>query len=130
MTKKLKRPNPRTQLFVRELLAHPEKTQAQAYMVAHPNVTKLTATVHGSNTLAKPHVQAHINEVLDQMYPELAKSAAAVLMETLNNPEIAISMKLKVIEMLAKFKGWNAATKIDKREVKVDLTKFRLPGSE
>lgn len=119
---------PKEKIFVAEVLK-PDVSQTDAYQALAPHVSRESARTMGARMMQKPHVQEHINAVLEKRYPEMARTAADVLMEYLQDPEIVPQVKLKCIEMLAKFQGWHSATKIDKREIRVDLNKYRLPGT-
>jgi hypothetical protein len=126
---KKKRLSIKEKIFVQEVLK-PGVSQTEAYLVASPNVTRESAKELGHRMMERPHVQEHINQILEKMYPETAKNAADVIMEIMNDPETRPETRLKCVEILAKLKGWNAPTKTQNLSAKVDMSKFKLPGSD
>lgn len=127
--KKKKKLSLREKIFVAEILK-PGTTQTDAYLATSPHVTRDSAAELGKMMMKREHVQEHINEVLAKKYPAMATSAADVIMGYINDPDMDPHVKLKCIEMLAKYSGWAAPTKSQNLTAKLDLSKFKLPGSD
>ena len=126
--KKKKKLPLRQRLFVAEVLNNPLATQAECYKKVYQNPNDGTAKVNSTRIMARPEVQEHITEVLARLYPDLTSNAGSVLHEMITDPERNDSIRLKALELLAKFQGWAAPTKVDKRILTADLSKYKLPG--
>lgn len=83
----------------------------------------------GHKMIAKPIIQKAIDIVIDDLYPEAASESIGVLREILNDPTQGSMARIKAIETLAKFKGWNAPTKHMTAKVNIDK-KYKLPGEQ
>ena len=127
MAKKKKRLTVKEQKFVKAVL-EPDMSQAKAVVKAGYKTTKLNATKMGSQMMAKPHIAKAIAQVIDEEFPEAGNRAVQVLREILNDEESSPMVRMKAIEMLGKFKGWQAPTK--SMSIKADLGKYKLPGGE
>lgn len=129
MPKKLRRLTPKQQAFAKAVL-QPGMSQTQAYMDVYGSKVRTTAAVAASELAARPHVQQHIADVIADKYPEAASEAMEVLRGYVRDPEVAPSVKLKSLELLAKFMAWNAPNKSMHIHAKVDAKKYKLPGSQ
>lgn len=114
-------------LFVAEVLNNPTATQKECYQKVYGAVASPDSS--SSRVLARPEVQEHITEVLARLYPDLTSNAGSILQEMITDPNRNDAIRLKALELLAKFQGWAAPTKVDKRIVTADLSKYRLPGT-
>ena len=126
---KVRKPNFKQRLFVKEVLSNPGQTITESYQKIYPNSSYNTARQEGSAMLRRPHVAQHINEVLAERYPDLASSSANFMTSALADPNVNINAKLKIIDMFARYLGWAAPVKNQSVTATVDLTKFKLPGS-
>ncbi len=130
-TKPKVRPNVRQKKLVKELVNNPTQTQGQAYAKVYGVTNLEVASDRASRVLAKPHVQEHIRDVIDREYPQMAGTCARVLEEFLTNDMLSPQVRMKAIEMLAKFYGWAAPTESRNLKLTANLDKVRkLPGTE
>jgi hypothetical protein len=120
----------RQRMFVAEVLNNPGKTQTECYKKIYPNAADNTATVASTRIMARPEAKEHITEVLARLYPDLTSNVGSVLYEMITDPEKNDATRLKAIELLAKFQGWAAPTKVDKRILTADMSKYKLPGGD
>ena len=126
--KKKKRLMPLKQrLFVAEVLNNPIATQAECYKKVYGDIKNAESA--SSRVLARPDVKEHITEVLARLYPDLTSNAGSVLHEMITDTNRNDAIRLKALELLAKFQGWAAPTKVDKRILTADMSKFKLPGT-
>jgi hypothetical protein len=125
-----KKPLPLKQrLLVAEVLANPGATQTECYQKVYGGEMKVTsARDAASHVLARPEVREHITEVLAKLYPDLTSTAGTVLYEMVTDINKPDAIRLKALELLAKFQGWAAPTKVDKRILTADMSKYKLPG--
>ena len=107
----------------------PELNQAEAYREVYGDNAEYPASA-ASMALNKPHVQEHIDALIERIAPNIADTGITYLNELLSDPDKPDSIKLKALDMLSKWKGWNAPTKINKRVLTADLGKYKLPGTE
>jgi len=126
---KLKKPNVKQQQFVKELLK-PGATQASAYQVTYGVENKQVAAVAASALVHHPVVARHIADVLAEQYPEAAEDCTRTLREFIQDPNLRPSERMKAMELLTKFLGWQQPTKSLTLHAKVDASKYRLPGDE
>lgn len=78
-------------------------------------------------TLHRPRVQQAIAEILAEKYPDVGNDAAGVLRDILHDVAATHSEKMKAIELLAKFFGWNAPTKHQRLNANI---RYKLPGED
>ena len=127
--KRSKRLTPKQQAFVRATL-QPHVTHTDAYQQVYGQQNREIATKNANQLLAKPHVQRHIAEVIADKWPSVADDCMEVLRGYLMDPEMAPAIKLKSMELLTKFHGWQAPNKSMHLHAKVDAKKYKLPGEE
>jgi hypothetical protein len=128
--KKKKKLPLRQRMFVAEVLNNPSATQTDCYKKIYGPVKTETANSCSARILARPEAKEHITEVLAKLYPDLTSTAGTVLYEMVTDINKPDSIRLKALELLAKFQGWQAPTKVDKRILTADLSKYKLPGTE
>lgn len=127
--KRKRRLTPKEKSFVQEVLK-PGASQTGAYLAVNPHVTRDSASVLGARVMDRPHVQEHINETLQRKYPDMNASAADAIMNCLNDLEASHAEKLNAVKLIMQLKGWAAPTKTQNLTAKIDMDKFKLPGSE
>jgi len=80
---------------------------AAGYNVKSPQVAKDLAHTLMNN----PKVQVAITARIKEKFPDVEGDAAEFLVNTMKDPEEGTAARLKALELLAKFFGWNAPTK-------------------
>lgn len=117
-------------LFVKTLVENPGMTQTDAMLAVRPEMSRTVANSTAYQTLQKPRVQQHINDVIAAKYPDFAEYAFEKLKSFIDDPEVRVADKLKALEMIAGYQGWKAPTERRNLNLKADLSKYKLPGGE
>jgi hypothetical protein len=116
----------RQRKFVHEVMkpgmSHTDAVIAAGYSPAN----KSSASQLAHDTLNSSKVQAAISEILAEKYPDIGSDAAKVLSDILHDCQASNGDKMKAIELLAKFFGWNSPTKHQRLNAHVQ---YKLPGS-
>ena len=122
---------PKHKKFVMALTNDKATNPVNAVVAAGFSPHPTSAAIQASRLLAKPQVVAAITEVIAEKYPDVGEDCTRVLAQMINDPERADATRLKAIELMSKFLGWNAPTKHDTRKLVVNVDdKYRLPGSD
>jgi len=120
----------RQQRFVRGVM-QPSTSPAEAVIQAGYDVKdKGSAQSLAVNMMKSPRIQKAITEVLDELYPNSGNDSIRVLREIINSPAEKTADRIKAIETIAKFQGWNAPTKHQSLSAKLDMSKYQLPMSK
>jgi hypothetical protein len=113
--------------LVRGVTATPMKKAVDIVKEAGYNVKDdRSAQATYRKVLASPKVQKAIAEIFDDMYSDAGADSVRVLKQIINDPKEKPLTKIKAIETIAKFLGWNAPQKHQSLTAKVDYT---LPGT-
>lgn len=126
---KPRKPTVKQQQFASKLLV-PGMSQAEAYAQTYGTTNRQYAIERASRLVAKPHMQAHIKEIIHEAHPALGQTCASTLANLIEDPDTPANTKLKAIDLIAKYLGWNAPSRSEHLHAKIDVSKYKLPGSE
>lgn len=112
--------------FVKEVASGnqslPDAVRAAGYNPSSPK----SASNMAAQLLNKPHIANALDREIDRMYPDLERQATELTRGWLEDGGLRPEFKLKVLEFMAKVRGWQAPTK--HARVNVDVSKkFKLP---
>lgn len=114
-------------VFVKKLVDEPLKSPKEVYLEVYGGNPD-TARFKANALISKPHVQEHITEAINRMYPNIANDCAQILQSFISDMNLSPVTRMKAIDMLSRYFGWDAAKTVKNLNLKADLNKFKLPG--
>lgn len=115
-------------LFAEKLLV-PGETQTGAYLKVYGG-SEDTASQRATMAMKSPALQAHISDVIDSKFPDLSDDCATTLANMIRDPEVPANVKLKAIDLVAKYKGWASPSRSEHLHAQIDMSRYKLPGGD
>lgn len=111
-SKKDEKLNHREKKVVEALSSGAAKTAQEALLMADYNPSnKNSLRVMAQKVMGRPRVQNALDAAIKARYANHGEIAAETVMELMQDTTQSPMVRLKAVELLAKFLGWNAPTK-------------------
>lgn len=112
--------------FVKEVTVNQTNPTQAVINAGYKPGSRNNASNMASQLMAQPKIKNALAEALDKKYPNIAGKSVDIIWQCLNDPDAKYETKLKMLEFLAKVKGWLAPTKHANLNVSWQ-EKFKLP---
>lgn len=128
--KKLKPLTPKQHLFIANLVEG-GMSQKDAWAKSQGrDVSTPSDAVAASYAMRRENIQEGFKDFMNRKFPQLKDTVGSVMMDIIVNPDSRPSDKLKAIQLFGDYFGWKEPTKHQHLTAKIDVSKFKLPGSE
>lgn len=121
---------PKQQRFVAALATGQHTAKAALVAAGYKPSTDANARDMANELLNLPKVQNSLQAAIKDQFPDVEQKAASVLLQGLDDPELRIESKIKIIELLSKVFGWQAPSKHASLNVSLTGNKLKLPGED